>query len=32
VIELDAELHRTNKTLQESRHANTLLRGKTDGV
>ena len=32
VVELEQELHRTNKALRELAIENTLLRGKTDGV
>jgi transposase-like protein len=32
LVELEAELHRTNKALRELAIENTLLRGKTDGV
>lgn len=31
-VELEQELHRTNKALRELAIENTLLRGKTDGV
>ncbi len=32
VVEMEQELHRTNKALRELAIENTLLRGKTDGV
>lgn len=32
LVELEQELHRTNKALRELAIENTLLRGKTDGV
>jgi transposase-like protein len=32
LVELEAELQRTNKALRELAIENTLLRGKTDGV
>jgi len=32
VVELETELHRTNKALRELAIENTLLRGKSDGV
>ncbi len=32
VVEMEQELHRTNKALRELAIENTLLRGKSDGV